>query len=263
MARRADELERTEEEFSEDLEEEFAPPEEEATPEPEAEAPPEPEEPEPEQPQTVERSPEEMDAALRTLRWAQENPERWEKILHWEQQGYVDYAPPPSEPARRETEDEEIDDDLLDPTTKQMQQRLERLEQELESERRFETQQAFEGGLKEFRGRYDSLDDTQFDKVLQTASDLKLVEQFARKFGRTPEAMDRALDAAYKMTFFDEARQQTEQQAREEVAKEARKRKRASAVGQGSGSASRAPAEPKTRDERIKVMSEEIAEAMQ
>lgn len=190
--------------------------------------------------------------------WAQQNPDSWHQLQEWEngRKVLVDAFEEPTftpEPTY-EPEDLYSEDHLRDLTD-----RTNRLQQELEDSRRVEGELALEDAMSRFVSKHNLSDhdaDQVFGFVAERQSLLGIDERLP--YPRKMDAVMERLDDAYRSVFYDRAKSE----GTKETVRDLQRRRRASSSS-SSISAPRVAPEPTNATERHAALVSDISAALE
>lgn len=205
-----------------------------------------------------------LEPYVRFMEWANRNPGGWEELVKWESGENVLV---PSDAITYDDDDtpqQEEDDEFLDPEVARLKAELDELrntvfEAQNDSAQRAEIEHraSFGRGFQAFVSDKGNLSEQDLERILMTARDNRLVETYcARDPYNQPEAVRRALEAAYRIEFFD----RSQAEAGRRMASAVRNGRRA-ASGNGRTSQPRSAPDPQSPDEHFAAMVAAIKEA--
>lgn len=195
---------------------------------------------------------EDLEKVVAFADWAKENPEAWLQLQELENQAVTELQPLPTVESE---EDEWVDPELR---IAKLEGQIGALLQERMTQTKTEVSASLQTGIAEFQAKHPELPEPEVDQVLVELRDLGLLPRFREKYaGRPVEAVTEALEAAYRVKFYDRA--PSRQPATES---ESRARRRAAAVAPSNVSAPRIDPEPETKEERKQALVSDIREAL-
>lgn len=171
---------------------------------------------------------EEVRRAAAFIDWTTRNPDKWDELQRWERGEAV-----LTEPKYIDEEDVwEADDD---PRYNALQKELQDLKASLQEVGQVtgwrEQQahaQALQSGIATFQEQHPELNEQDWDKLLYSTRDHRFIENYVARDPYNPvAAVHRALEAAYKLEFYDRASSNGATQAVDDLA---RKRRAAAAA---------------------------------
>lgn len=195
--------------------------------------------------------------------WARSDPARWQALQELES-GEALIVPAAQFP-NTDVDPNEFDADeydYADPDDEVARLRAEVSQHAAYIQRReeSETMWAIEDATSQFQSAHPNLTADEFERVTQTAVDLRLVESIRDRDPGMPrnEIARRAFEHAYRIEFFDKHAAEGGRQ----VVQDMRRRRRAAASGGSPTSVSRTDPMPTTKEEVDAAITREIAEAM-
>lgn len=203
--------------------------------------------------------PEDLAPYARVAQWAQTmsetNPRAWERIVEWERNGYDDAVLAPPAPAAA-GDAEDLD---LDPDVSRLREEMADLRDRLQTREHRESVQTLQRGAQSFRSAHADVTDDDLTHLWEVIHRRNLLPGFVDDAPDELTGVQDALEAAYRIEYFDRARDT----GRRQVVKDIRDRRRAAAVGSSARSAPRVEPEPKTSQDRQQGLLASIREAME
>lgn len=194
---------------------------------------------------------EDFRAYVQFSQWVAQNPEAWQELQEWEQG-----KRPLVEPQQQFPDEEEFEFES-DPRYDRLQSEIQELKQNLNQVGQVATwreeqarREALQAGIATFSERHPDLPQEDWDKLFVSARDHMLIANYIARDPYNPvEAVNRALEAAYKIEFYDRATNAGATQAVDDIN---RKRRAAAAATSRAAAPKPTPEETGTREAMVK-----------